>query len=351
MCIIFYNEKGEQYLEAELRHAYRINSDGVGIMWFDSDEKVQAFQGMLSADDLVRKMMTEFVGVPHALHLRFRTHGPRNVEMCHPFKVTPPSEERHVWLMHNGVMGKYGALAKPGESDTAAFARVRREDVAKQGSNILWDPEYGDFIERELGSDRMIFFRSGADVLMFNPDKWIEDQKTGIWYSNAYSRLPSYAGQVYNANRWMGTGQKTVANRWLGTATGAMGTVSTVKALPAQASPSKIANSSSDLVEVFLRDAGLLLSSKRWNSWDNRSKGGVAAALAEDEAAFAEDESDDLEAEASEHGRVAYFRWTGSEYILCDEDESDFEMPWEEYMEDWAVEDDEVADVLHPSLR
>lgn len=193
MCIIFYNEFGAKYDEGELRNAHNTNDDGVGIMWLE-DGKVNVFTAMASADELVTIMNDSFVGVPHALHLRFATNGPTVAELCHPFKASHEGADRSVWLMHNGVLYDEGNRAKAHESDTQVFANDRAADADEAGStDVFFEDAYIQYMEGKIGGDKMVFFRDDGDVLILNPENWHVDEETGIWYSNLYSVAPSFS--------------------------------------------------------------------------------------------------------------------------------------------------------------
>jgi len=199
MCIIFFNENGVAYDEGELRRARARNSDGCGVMWFQ-DGKVETMKGMWTADELVN-LMKDFVGVPHALHLRFATHGGSIPALCHPFRMSPEDLDG-VYVMHNGVMHEQGCRAGIGESDTLVFARDCAELAAEHGTtDILFDDETVDGLETIVGSDRVIYFRDDGSYEILNPDNWYVDEETGIWYSNQYSvKQYSYQGSTYKGS-------------------------------------------------------------------------------------------------------------------------------------------------------
>jgi predicted glutamine amidotransferase len=185
MCIIFYNENGVKYNEGELRAAWNTNSDGVGVMWLD-EGKVNVLHGMLSVDETV-ELMELFDGVPHALHLRFATHGPKVEGLCHPFLASPPEFDEEVWLMHNGVIS--GLNVPFSKSDTQVFAEQLQEMCRVAGTtDILFVDETIEMLERQIGTyNKVVLLRSDGEVAILNPDAFYVDKETGMWYSNRYS--------------------------------------------------------------------------------------------------------------------------------------------------------------------
>jgi predicted glutamine amidotransferase len=187
MCIIFYNPDGAKYDRLELRNAADHNDDGAGIMWIENG-KIRVHHQMIKTGDELIKLMKDFVGIPHMLHLRYATHGAPSVELCHPFRATPESADKQVWLMHNGVIGSYAKKAGRGESDTSVFSEHLQSVVSGYGSSdILFNDKYAEHIERVIDTDRMIFLRDDGAVKVLNPSRWFQNTRTNIWYSNMYS--------------------------------------------------------------------------------------------------------------------------------------------------------------------
>lgn len=187
MCIIFYNPDGAKYDRLELRNAADHNDDGAGIMWIENG-KIRVHHQMIKTGDELIKLMKDFVGIPHMLHLRYATHGAPSVELCHPFRATPETADKQVWLMHNGVIGSYAKKAGRGESDTSVFSEHLQAVVSGYGSSdILFNDKYAEHIERVIDTDRMIFLRDDGAVKVLNPSRWFQNTRTNIWYSNMYS--------------------------------------------------------------------------------------------------------------------------------------------------------------------
>lgn len=328
MCIIFYNERGVKYQERELRNAFRTNDDGVGLMWVE-DGKVQTFHGMLTEEKLV-KMMRDFEGVPHALHLRFATNGPPCKELCHPFKATPAEADQAVWLMHNGVLFEHGARAQDHESDTLVFARDCANDVSMIGgsTDIFFDDAYIEYMEKVISGDRMIFLRDDGSVTILNPQSWHHDKDTGIWYSNRYSvadrpRYSSYGwatGMGFRNSYPLTSTSKASTSE--GATSDAKDEAESKASYPgggAYATPVKSAEES----------AKILLAENPVPADDRPLLSGPVVEEEEDE-----DEDD-----------VLYFKWEGDEFVPCDEAEADIEVDADEYYEHWTDDDEDDDEI------
>lgn len=314
MCIIFFNENGVAYDESELRRARARNSDGCGVMWFE-DGMVKTMKGMWTADELVNHMR-DFVGVPHALHLRFATHGAAVPALCHPFRMSPEDMDG-VYLMHNGVMYEQGLRAASDESDTLVFARDCAELASEHGStDILFEDEMVAGLETVVGSDRVIYFRDDGSYQILNPDNWFVDDETGIWYSNRYS-VNEYSYKSGYGSYGSGHGYRYTSN------------TPTI-------SPSKSAKESA---LVFATEETIDLSEEHgtscvcaecldWASYD-------AEYLIEDD-----DTDEDTELDLSSLNQLDtdyYLRWDAEEscFERCWADEADISVTAEDYMANW----------------
>lgn len=324
MCIIFYNERGVKYQERELRNAFRTNDDGVGLMWIE-DGKVKTFHGMLTEERLI-KMMDEFTGVPHALHLRFATNGPPCKELCHPFKATPDEgADQAVWLMHNGVLFEHGQRAQDHESDTLVFARDRAKDVAMIGGNtdIFFDDAYIKYMEKIITGDRMIFLRDDGSVTILNPNSWHHDKDTGIWYSNRYSvadrpRYSSYGRSSGNYGTGLG-----FRNSYPLTAASKATPVADADAAESKASYPGGSRFYGTPVKSAEESAKVLLAENP-----------VSDPVVEMDMTVGDEDDDDGD-------EMLYFKWEGDEFVPCDEEEADIEVDADEYYDRWSDEDED----------
>lgn len=187
MCIIFYNETGKPYDEEHLSIAYDNNPHGVGLMWVE-EGRVRTLRGLFSKDKLF-KIIDHFHGVPHALHLRWRTRGEINKDLCHPFRASHVGASKSVYLMHNGTI--FGVTPKAGLSDTHAFAHKMQDVTYEYGTDMLFQENFLRRVEKNIQSfNKVIFLRDDGKVAIMNPESWTV--MDGIWYSNTYSLEDGY---------------------------------------------------------------------------------------------------------------------------------------------------------------
>jgi hypothetical protein len=309
MCIIFYNEKGVPYSERELRNAFRTNDDGAGIMWVEND-KVMVHHEMITREDDLVALMKNFVGIPHALHLRYATNGPIVEDLCHPFKATPDHIQDEVWLMHNGVLYEHGKRAEKHESDTLVFARDRAADVAHLGTtDIFFDDAYIAQLEKIIVGDRMIFLRGNGDVAILNPHSWHIDKDTGMWYSNQYSIAdrPRYS---WSLSDWKFTDDDFPLSS-------------------ASKASSRKSDDDVDLEKTYAYPGGSRFYGTPIKSAEESAK----VLLAENPVSGVSDD-DVLPTEEP----VLFFRWEGDDFVACSADEADIEVAAEEYYRHWVSE-------------
>ncbi len=144
-------------------------------------------KGLMSADALcaAAAMIARTVR-PYevAVHLRFATHGAKSPEMCHPFACE--------WgaLVHNGVMRGPGLVARAGESDTAAAARIVSRVEVRAAAALIRDAW--------LSGSRVLLMRNGADPVRLG--EWCAATVPGLMLSQDYS-LPELVAASHKRER------------------------------------------------------------------------------------------------------------------------------------------------------
>lgn len=187
MCIIFYNETGKLYDKDEISVSYDNNPHGVGLMWIE-DGKVQTLRGLFKKEQLF-DILGHFEGVPHALHLRWRTKGAITKDQCHPFRASHKGSDQSVHLMHNGTI--FNLNPPEGYSDTHMFASKLQDVTREYGTDMLFEESFLRKCERNIKSfNKVILLRDDGQVAIMNPDEWTV--KNEIWYSNTCSLKADY---------------------------------------------------------------------------------------------------------------------------------------------------------------
>lgn len=182
MCLIVAKPKGKKNAltkERFVRAATR-NPHGIGIAYNDgSGLKVEKFIDVKDKLDDIYKIIEN--ADAYLIHFRYATHGNKDLENVHPFKVTD-----NLYVAHNGVLSKYPELNKEW-SDTRNFVEgVIKPYVEKHGEASIKSPEFIKWLEDEIGSgNKMVFVDGNMDFTIANEGagSWMEDN----WFSNTYS--------------------------------------------------------------------------------------------------------------------------------------------------------------------
>lgn len=199
MCIIIYNEKGTAHNMEHLSNSHENNPHGVGIMWIE-DGRVRTLRGLFDKRKML-EILKEFEGVPHALHLRWKTRGKISKENCHPFRASDESLPEKVFLMHNGTFHKVKSTEE--QSDTFFFSHSIQAATKKHGTDVLFSEPFLRQLEKEVESwNKVIFLRDDGKVSIVNPKAWHNED--GIWYSNKYSLKAGYRSK--KTRTWSRTG-------------------------------------------------------------------------------------------------------------------------------------------------
>lgn len=210
MCLIAFSPTGAPMPREVFNTAHADNPDGIGIM---SSVAVEKFLGRKAPRKAWRLMMRLAAdGIPYAVHFRWRTHGPINRALTHPF--TAPDGATYV--MHNGVIGETAAYSGADESDTSVFvrdfvdfSRVPEDERAEELAALA------EFIGR--GNKLCILDMPTGRFSLCNEESgdWVD----GLWYSNVHS-LPDHMLPDWARRKWMYTAPAAVPpSRYLETDT------------------------------------------------------------------------------------------------------------------------------------
>jgi hypothetical protein len=174
MCLIAYVPAGKALKRDVFDHAHSVNRDGIGVMSNQGVEKFFGHKALKRAREYVATLAE--LGIEHAVHWRYATHGAKRKALCHPFKLP----NANAYLMHNGVIGKCAKDSTDEASDTLLYVNSLT-DAPETGETLgYWNDvcdDIGDYNKCiVMYPDRFIFLHK---------DKFIEID--GILYSNAYS--------------------------------------------------------------------------------------------------------------------------------------------------------------------
>lgn len=174
MCLIIASQTGKLPTEEVLQQGWNDNSDGWGLMQSDGSNVI-VNKGLRYKE--LEQLIEKLNGNPFVIHYRWATHGNKNVDNCHPFRIT-----KQLYMAHNGVIN----IECPNKlmSDTWHFSKK----LIEMGLDHLAikDEEIAAHIKKWIGSGNKLAFLDYTGNITIVNDKaghW-ED---GIWYSNTHS--------------------------------------------------------------------------------------------------------------------------------------------------------------------
>jgi glutamine amidotransferase len=198
MCLLVVSSPNSTPRKKDLQNASCNNPHGFGYAVI-AGNKIITGKGMNS-----KKIIKEFLEVrkkyPNSYamyHARFATHGVKNDENCHPFKV---GGSDLTYLAHNGILDVH---IEP--TDKRSDTRIFAEDILPSmgGITALDNPNLYSIIEKWSSGNKIAVFtldpNAEYDCYIINEDLGHWDNE-GNWWSNdgykpsAYSKYFNYLG-------------------------------------------------------------------------------------------------------------------------------------------------------------
>ena len=143
MCVIleFQDNKPEEISKELLKSAEAHNKHGGGIAWIDNGI-VKWEKGMhVTAEYIDKLIKKENIQQPFVVHFRIATHGAVDTPLCHPFALSPESDDTASSgsdpvgvLFHNGVWGDYRTM---GLKAVTSIENARVPDGDTSDSRIM----------------------------------------------------------------------------------------------------------------------------------------------------------------------------------------------------------------------
>lgn len=198
MCVICVTDPGKTLTDNEIENCWRENPDGAGFAFINSDNKFEVFKSM-EKDEFANKLSDALEhnkdDSPFLIHFRIGTHGTKELENVHPFKVN-----RKTLFAHNGILSNAVSLIdkESNDSDTVAF---NKEILSKLPTNFLRNRGSAHLIKNFIGnSNKLAFLNDERRVVVFNSHLGEEDD--GRWFSNSsYKRSrPKYNKSMRGSN-------------------------------------------------------------------------------------------------------------------------------------------------------
>jgi len=195
MCLITYKE-ADAVLDLDvMKSAFESNNDGWGLMAHKSEgiethkmanpragEEKEAFDKFVAAYEPLKHL-------PLGVHFRARTHGAIDLDNTHPYSILSreAGDATDLWLMHNGVLRKFGDTSYVGRSDTGDFIDKMLAPLFRKYNGLWLEPIFHSMIEETVGSgNKMLIMGTHLEQPIFiNKSSGKVEGK--LWYSNTYS--------------------------------------------------------------------------------------------------------------------------------------------------------------------
>jgi hypothetical protein len=176
MCVIIHQPAGVTIPRHILQSAYRKNPHGWGIMTAARVPGTVSVAKGLGFQEFMRSYES-LKGKACVIHCRVRTHGPVDLDNCHPFRVA-----KGLYLMHNGVIQGLD-LHRRDRSDSWHFAQLLGQSM--QDVNQIHEAEVLESVAAIVGMhNRVAFLTSDGRVSIANYNQGCLYR--GLWFSNTY---------------------------------------------------------------------------------------------------------------------------------------------------------------------
>lgn len=198
MCVIINKPAGILIPETDILSAYDINSDGFGMVYYDTREKklIQNKVMPKTGTELV-KLFKDTEGFNTLYHFRYRTVGGTTEDQCHPFQILNKEEHgKDLFFAHNGTIKNVDIEGD--ESDTMAFNRLYLKPILSQNPDVLFNKGFQDLLRACMGNDsKLSFIHDEGTFTVVNKEAGSE--RNSCWVSNTYSFIPrSKTPKTYN---------------------------------------------------------------------------------------------------------------------------------------------------------
>lgn len=186
MCLIAYKpDATADFSNNKFHNAANINRDGLGVMWVE-DGRVQVEKEVGNQTNISKLYRKHKHKTTYALHLRFATHGTKDLDNCHPFQILDKDVHgKDLWMMHNGVIHDV-AITDKTKSDTYHFVHTYMAMLLENNPELIYNDNFKYFVQKYIGgSNKLLFMDNEANVIIMN-------ESSGGWREKCWLSSPHY---------------------------------------------------------------------------------------------------------------------------------------------------------------
>jgi hypothetical protein len=184
MCLIAVARKRSDIPAKNLKNAHTRNKDGWGIM-YAHEGRVVSFRGTGDHKEFL-EVWDGLPDVPIAVHFRYRTKGPKDLENCHPFKVLDFERDgQDIFLMHNGPQVARDCEGDDKRSDTLEFTQDLVAPLLRGKPRFVRTMAFRRIMQNMIETEKLVFLEGCGKWHFANYDEG--EVIEGVWYSNTYS--------------------------------------------------------------------------------------------------------------------------------------------------------------------
>ena len=186
MCVIIYKPAGETVSKKNIEDAWKGNSDGFGLMYYDPEEdKVVSHKKLEPTMEEIHEWFDKLKDTDAAFHMRITTHGDTIEQLCHPFRVLHRKKHgKDLFFMHNGIIGKAPKAPDKLHSDTTMFNKTLLQPMLSNNPEFMEEETFNDLIEGYIGHSKLLFLDSNGKFTFANRDKFSKLDGTDVLVSN-----------------------------------------------------------------------------------------------------------------------------------------------------------------------
>jgi hypothetical protein len=202
MCVIAVKPKGTVISKSTLERCFESNSDGAGFV-VRRNSNLIAEKGFFTFDafwDAYERYEREVA----VIHFRIKTHGNKDADMCHPFKITDK-----LYVAHNGIIDISTEDDKT-KSDTWHFNELVLKPELAVDPSPLYRSSFQFLLGSTIGHSKLAFLDSRGKTVIINKEKGT--MEGDVWYSN--TSYKSTRGATSSRSRSSAVAYDSWADEW-----------------------------------------------------------------------------------------------------------------------------------------